>query len=325
MSGARTVERGPPSTSRGARVGSFLAEAFPPWILVPACAVNFGAVFLGLEALARPGKLALPLAAVLPGALTVALFSLLMRVYDELKDVATDIRLGRAGDPKYRDKPIVTGHLLESDLVSLRWAVTGLLVFANAPLGPAPFAAFAAVFGALWLSSRWFFWPRISRSLLLAFVTHNPLTLAVALYMLAVEASALGPVADPTGAAALLVALWFPVAAWETARKVRAPSDETDYETYSKVLGWRTAALVPAGFVVASLALLVFAGARMGLGPVFAGAVALGAAVPVAACLRFRITGASAHAKLQPAAELYALVANGAVVVSLVATRGLEV
>ena len=38
---------------------------------------------------------------------------------------------------------------------------------------------FAAALGILWLSSRWFFWPAIQKNLLLAFATHNPLTLVV--------------------------------------------------------------------------------------------------------------------------------------------------
>ena len=39
------------------------------------------------------------------GIATVALFLLLMRLYDELKDAETDMQLGRAGDPLYRDRP----------------------------------------------------------------------------------------------------------------------------------------------------------------------------------------------------------------------------
>src|SRR5439155_732003 len=46
------------------------------------------------------------------------------------------------------------------------------------------------------------------------------------------------------------------VAAWETARKIRIPEDETDYGTYSKLLGWRLAALLPAGFIAAGVACL---------------------------------------------------------------------
>ena len=32
-----------------------------------------------------------------------------------------------------------------------------------------------ALLGVVWFSSRWFFWPRVQRDLLLAFLTHNPI------------------------------------------------------------------------------------------------------------------------------------------------------
>src|SRR5438309_930780 len=57
-------------------------------------------------------------------------------------------------------------------------------------------------------------------------------------------------------AAVLVVGIWMPVAAWEIARKVRAPGEETDYTTYSKVLGARRAASLPAFFVLVSGAAL---------------------------------------------------------------------
>ena len=38
------------------------------------------------------------------------------------------ICLGRAGDPRYRDRPIVTGAVSIDDLVVLRWLTTTILV-----------------------------------------------------------------------------------------------------------------------------------------------------------------------------------------------------
>src|SRR5262249_55168944 len=135
----------------------------------------------------RPGWRALA------GGASVLLFSLLMRVYDELKDVETDLRLGKAGDPRYKDRAVVTGRGLVEDIVALRWGATALLVAINAAwvvLGRwLPLAAFAGVFALTWLSFRWFFWPRISKNVLLAFVTHNPISLAISGYAVAVQAS----------------------------------------------------------------------------------------------------------------------------------------
>ena len=96
------------------------------------------------------------------GAFSIVLFSLLMRIYDEMKDAEADIRLGRAGDPRYKDRPIVTGAVTMDDLVVLRWMTTALLIVINAPLGQWPLIGFAVLFLVTWLSFKWFFWPSIA-------------------------------------------------------------------------------------------------------------------------------------------------------------------
>src|SRR5205807_943508 len=100
------------------------------------------------------------------------------------------------------------------------------------------------------------FCPAISKKLVLAFATHNPLALAVSGYVVAVFVRDFGAAALTGWTGPLMVALWAPVAAWETARKVRVPADETEYETYSKALGWKAAALVPAAFMALATAIL---------------------------------------------------------------------
>src|SRR4029079_3366176 len=83
--------------------------------------------------------------------------------------------------------------------------------------------AFALMFLVSWLSFRWFFAPAISRHLLLAFATHNPITLVFGGYAAATflcdPARSLGWLQT----ALLLVGLWLPVAAWATSRTGRAP------------------------------------------------------------------------------------------------------
>src|SRR4051812_19154918 len=69
---------------------------FPPAIAIPATLASFAAVWFALHALAGVRPIHLGWRAAV-AALTVVLFSLLLRVYDELKDVETDLRLGRAG------------------------------------------------------------------------------------------------------------------------------------------------------------------------------------------------------------------------------------
>ena len=164
--------------SRLRRTWVYLQAMFPLPVMIPGGLVNAAALYFALEALHGQTPLRitwrLPLAAA-----GVVLFSLLMRVYDELKDAETDLRLAAAGDPRYADRPLVTGAVEVGDVVALRWVTTGLLVAVNAPLGPTVWVAGAALFAFMWLSFKWFFWPAISENILLAFVTHNPVSILI--------------------------------------------------------------------------------------------------------------------------------------------------
>jgi hypothetical protein len=298
---------------------------FPPLVMLPAGVAMVGAVHGTLQALAGPGPLSFGWRS-WAGAASAVLFMLLMRVYDELKDVETDLALGRAGDPRYKDRPIVTGAVLVEDVRLLRWVVTGLLVLLNAGLGwPLPGLAFVLAFALMWLSFRWFFWPAIQRDLLLAFATHNPLTAVVILYVAAVWAgeAGLGRL-DPASTALLVLGLWLPVSAWETSRKIRVPEDETTYQTYSLLLGWKVAPFLPLGFGAAAAACLALVARRAGFA--WGYPLALGAAwlVLALACLRFRLAPTRARARLQPFAELFSVVASLGLLVAAVAERGVS-
>lgn len=313
-----------PLPRRPARIAGYLAKMFPPLIYVPAAIANFAAIYLGVQVLAGSQRLEFTWRAA-AGAATTLLFFLILRVYDELKDVDVDLRLGRAGDPRYKDRPIVTGRIQVADLHVLRWWITALMVLLNLPLGfPLPVLAFAGVFFVTWLSFHWFFWPAVSRNLLLAFATHNPMALAMGGYVAAVAARDYGTVGPPGPLLILLVAMWTAAATWETARKVRHRPDETDYVTYSKLLGPQAAALLPAFFVLVSASSLIFVARLMGLTWPYTAAVASAAGLQTAACIRFELYPSTASANLRPYAELYALVAYAGLPIALVQRFSLD-
>jgi 4-hydroxybenzoate polyprenyltransferase len=250
----------------------------------------------------------------------------LMRAYDELKDFSLDIELGRAGDPRYRDRPIVRGDVREADIRLVRnFLVAALLVANIALLEPLAIGCFAVLFFVLWLSSRWFFIAEHRRSLMVAFLTHNPITAVVGLYILGVFGADFDFTKLHGGFAALLiVGMWMPVAAWETSRKVRVPQEETDYETYSKVFGARAAGIVPASFVVVATTVFVAIGHRVGLPIWYFLILAAGALVPIAACSRFVLKPTSKSSKLQSSTEVFAAVADLGLVVAIVASYGVR-
>lgn len=295
--------------SRASRLATWLWKMWPPAVMAPVGAGQFFAIDWALQALARHAPLTVTWKGGC-GAVTMVLFSLLMRVYDELKDVDADLALGRAGDPRYRDRPIVRGEITVGDLALLRWLVTVALVALNVPLGwPLPFAAFAAVFLLAWASFHWFFVPAISKNLLLAFATHNPIALAIAAYAAAVYAAEFGRESLTPLAWVLLLGMWFPIAAWETSRKVRLPEEETTYQTYSKILGVENAALLPLLFVVLAAVCLTVIARPAGLGALYIGPLHGSAGLAAFACARLLLAPKPGRADLRKWVEPFVVIA----------------
>jgi len=305
------------------RIWRYLLAMFPPHFMVLSGVAKFYAVYFSLQALASSESVHISLPS-LVGAFSIVLFSLLMRIYDEMKDAEADIRLGRAGDPRYKDRPIVSGAVTTDDLVVLRWVTTALLVVINAPLGRWPLIGFTVLFLVTWLSFKWFFWPKISRHLLLAFLTHNPITLFFGGYIVAVYAGDFGIQSIDVWVLLLLLVFWAPLGAWETSRKIRAPEDETDYETYSQVFGWKLAPFVPIAFILLGTTSVLFLSQQMGLGWVLPAVITLASLVPVTRCLAFRVSPSRETANIQPLVELYAVVMDIGLLAAVLASRSLD-
>lgn len=307
--------------SQAGRIATYLAEMFPPQVMVTFSACHFLAVWFSLQTLGGVAPVRFTWAP-LRGIVTLTLFMLLMRLYDELKDVESDIRLGRAGDPLYRDRAIVTGAVRIEDIKILRWVVTAVLVAINLRTGFSwASIGFWVVFVVAWCSFRWFFWPRMSEYLLVAFATHNPISVLLQAYVVGLFADTFGADRLNLFVLPLLGGLWFPVAAWELSRKVRMPEDETSYRTYSRVLGWKVAAILPAVFVIGSAGLLLVVSNAAGLGLVFSAVIVVAAGVAVFRCLLFRVAPTRSRAQLKPWAMLYAATANGALAVAAAAVN----
>ena len=317
-----------PARSRLLRIWRYLLVMFPPHFMVLSGIAKFYAIYFSLQALANEESIHISLPS-MAGALSIVLFSLLMRIYDELKDADADIRLGRAGDPRYKDRPIVSGAVTIDDLVVLRWATTVVLVIINVPLVTAPFSewpliGFTVLFLVTWLSLKWFFWPKISRHLLLAFLTHYPISLFFGGYVVAVYAGDYGVNSVNIWALALMLVFWAPLAAWETSRKIRAPEDETDYQTYSQAFGWKLAPFVPIAFIILGTTSAILLAIQMQLSWIFPAIVAAASLIPVYRCIAFRVSPSQKTANIQPYVELYAVVMDLGLLVTLIVSRGLD-
>ncbi|MBO4981460.1 MAG: UbiA family prenyltransferase [Lachnospiraceae bacterium] len=166
------------------------------------------------------------------GAYTVFAFLLWLRIADDLKDYETDQRL-------FPDRPLPSGRVLKKDVIVVCALAEALAVLLNL-LFMNNLLFFGILYGYGYLMSKWFFHKKqIQPSLPLALVTHNPVQMFVNLYVISftVIKYDLKPVSLIT--IMTLWTLYFPALIWEVSRKIRAPRDETDYTTYSKLFGYK--------------------------------------------------------------------------------------
>ena len=166
------------------------------------------------------------------GAYTVFAFLLWLRIADDLKDFDVDKRL-------FPDRPLARGAVFKKDVVILcaffnLIAVVLNIIFMN------NIVFFCILYFYGYLMSKWFFQKaKIQPSLPLALVTHNPVQMFVNLYIISftVIKYDLSPVTITT--IMTLWTLYFPALIWEVSRKIKAPKDENDYTTYSKLFGYK--------------------------------------------------------------------------------------
>jgi 4-hydroxybenzoate polyprenyltransferase len=175
---------------------------------------------------------------------TIFAFLLSLRVADDFKDYQVDLRL-------FPTRPLPSGRVTKRELLVLLAVVDGIGIAANVLLvGNHLFFAILVGYGLL--MSFWFFQKyRIQRSLPLALITHNPVQLVMNLYVISFACRRYDIDLLTVNNALILCTLYFPGLIWEIARKVRAPEDETEYTTYSKLFGVRK----PVCFILAVMAL----------------------------------------------------------------------
>lgn len=165
---------------------------------------------------------------------TVFSFLCWLRIADDFKDYELDCRL-------FAERPLPSGRVKKKDLaifVSILIAVTLALnlIFMNNFW----FCLFLYTYGSL--MAIWFFQKhKIQKSLPLALVTHNPVQMIMNIYIISFAVIKYG--IAPFSLTNILAAftLYFPALIWEVTRKIRAPQDETEYVTYSKLFGYRKA------------------------------------------------------------------------------------
>lgn len=166
------------------------------------------------------------------GGFTVFSFLLWLRIADDFKDYELDCRL-------FSSRPLPSGRVKKRDLgifVVILIVVTVALniIFMNNIW----FFVFLYVYGTL--MSLWFFSKKkIQKSLPLVLVTHNPVQMIMNVYIISFTCIKYGLEAFTLTNFLAAWTLYFPALIWEVSRKIRAPKDETEYVTYSKLFGYK--------------------------------------------------------------------------------------
>ena len=234
------------------------------------------------------------------GTWAVFAFLLVLRLMDELKDVEVDRAL-------FPERPLPSGRVRESDLTGALVVVATLFVGAHAGAGPALGTA-TLVLGYAVLMFHWFFVPeRMRPHLPLTLATHTPVIPLLLLHLVTLftSASGLGARDVPWPAVLVLVgSCWAGFFAWEIARKIRAPEEETAYVTYSHLLGPRGAVMLAASAQTLSVGLGLWLWARHGLSPAFAILAGAGSLIALGGHLRFLRAPGPGTSRLRPFAEV---------------------
>lgn len=168
------------------------------------------------------------------GIITIFIFLMILRIADDFKDYELDCRL-------FSHRPLPSGRVTKKDLgIALAVVVTVSSLLNLLFMNNQGWFLFLYIYGTL--MSFWFFKKdKIQSSLPLALVTHNPVMMILNLYTISFVCYKydLPLVSWPTFL--LAFTMYFPSLIWEISRKIRAPKDETEYVTYSKLFGYQKA------------------------------------------------------------------------------------
>jgi len=277
------------------RLALYTREMFPMGIYLPYAAVSFSALYLVTQLLAGTKRLLITSTSFI-GLFTVFGVLLLMRILDEFKDYEVDKVL-------FPHRPVPRGDVRLSDLRALGTVLVGLMIGLNLFNHQVlPYLGAMLLFG--FLTFKWFFLEdKIRANLVLALVTHQPMALFVNLYVISAALSTVPSARFEPMMILPAIIFFFPVAAWETGRKIRARGKETEYVTYSSLFGPERAALLPLSCVSVTVVLSLVLGALLDFSWWFSIFVALILLVYAGIVIRFIIDPVDRNNIIKPATE----------------------
>lgn len=168
------------------------------------------------------------------GGFTVFSFLCWLRIADDFKDYELDCRL-------FSHRPLPSGRVTKKDLLCFVIPLIAVTLLLNLLfMNNFWFCLFLYTYGSL--MAIWFFQKhKIQKSLPMALLTHNPVQMIMNIYIISFVVIKYQIPAFSLTTVMAAFTLYFPALIWEVARKIRAPQDETEYVTYSKLFGYKKA------------------------------------------------------------------------------------
>ena len=165
---------------------------------------------------------------------TVFSFLCWLRIADDFKDYELDCRL-------FAHRPLPSGRVTKKDLRVFATILIAFTLLINLIFMPNfLFCLILYTYGSL--MAVWFFQKhKIQKSLPMALVTHNPVQMIMNIYIISFVIIKYDLEIFTLYNAMAVFTLYFPALIWEVSRKIRAPKDETEYVTYSKLFGYKKA------------------------------------------------------------------------------------
>jgi 4-hydroxybenzoate polyprenyltransferase len=208
----------------------FINDVHPIFPNIAFCYVGFASFYLFVSNFLKIGSFSWT--DLIIGSSTYSAVLLCLRAFDELKDQATDII-------NFPNRPLVKGVVARSDLYTLSslLLLTPLVVHLAFYGFSLPTISYTVVMVFAFFTYKWFYMEKFIRPRLVwALITHNPLVYVLQFYTLSFLFQSFD---EPLNKQTLLITLAFGLTgtAWEISRKLRQPSEETEYTTYTKIWG----------------------------------------------------------------------------------------
>ena len=154
-----------------------------------------------------------------------------------------------------------------------------------------------------------------------ALITHQPYIPLSYAYVVSIAMYHAGTFTVDVRGVVAVVLFWLPFLMWELSRKIRAPGCETDYQTYSMVLGPRRAAGLCLGLALLTAGCGWYVFQPLEPSWLFSGAFGLAAAGTALAFLVFIIRPTERRSELEPVVSLFLLVLHLGTVLELTLGR----